>query len=207
MQYVDVPIEAELSGDIANVPTGVITGFSNLPGFPKGVISNVYNLSPTTGGKYWNVAIVGDIILVPKTTREVVSVVVTTRAGYGELFGVDIFLNDGEFTPGVEHEKDFARVAGTKNLIQALHNRIITTKRFYPYNSDYGTNLKLYIGKKGNMDWYDLIKVDIQEGVLRDVRIQGLKDFEMDIDGDMVELKFDAIPINEQSRLPINIVV
>lgn len=201
--YVDIPVVAEHFGEIGNAPTGTIIGFTAIVG-----IGSVYNISPTHGGKYWHVAITGDTIQIPKTQREVISAVVSRGISYEELFGIDITVRkDGEFDYGTEDIRDVVRVFGTKNLIQALRNRILTVKKFYPYSPTYGTNFPIYIGQKGVSRWYDLLRADIQEGVLLDPRIDELKSFKMTIDGDYVGIEFDAIPINERSSLPVNIIV
>jgi hypothetical protein len=201
--YVDVLVHSEIEGPIGNVWPGAITGFTAITG-----ISSVYNLSSIIGGKVWRLALVGETIQIPMTSKEATSAVNPTQPGYEELFGIDIWVDDsGEFDFSVDQSTDFARVFGTKNLVQALQNRIKTTKGYYPYNSEYGTNLPLYIGRKGLPNQYDMIKVDIKNGVLMDPRLSGIKSFLMTVDGDEVQMSFDAIPIGEQNLLPINIVI
>ena len=199
---VEVPIIAVHYGDIGNVASGEITGFS-LTG-----IASISNTDTTTGGKVWKVAFVGDLIQIPTTNKITTSIVVPSVLNYDSLFGVDIWINkDGELDFSVEFAKDLARVFGVENLSQALMDRIKTSKGFYPYYANYGTNLPLYIGKKGTLNWYALIKIDIKGSVMLDPRISSIKEFQMVIDGDDVEMSFDAIPINEQSSLPINLII
>jgi len=205
MPYIDVPIESELEGDIGNVAPGMITGFDTVV---FSGISKISNLSSIIGGKIYNVAKIGDIIQIPSSDSSVTSVIIGAKKSYEELFGIDILINEyGEIESSIEKITDFSRAFGVKNLVQALRNRIVTRKSFYPYHSEYGTNLPIYIGKKGTINWFDLIKVDIKDGVLLDPRIEQVKSFLMEIDGDSVLMSFDAIPINSQSSLPVNIVV
>jgi len=201
--YVDVPVVAVLSGGIGNIASGLITGFSPITGI--GRVSNMY---PTLGGRIWNVAKVGDIIQIPRTSKQNISAVIPASIDYNELFGIDIWVNEaGEFDFSVEEETDFARVFGITNLVQALSDRIKTSKGFYPYNIFYGTNLPLYVGKKSIPNWHNLIKVDIKDGVLLDPRISSIADFKMTVDGDIVEMEFDAIPINQQGQIPVSLIV
>lgn len=201
--YVDVSIKASVTGDIGNVASGNITGFTAITG-----IGSISNILPTTGGKIWKIAFVGDVIQIPETARGTFSAVVPATLNYEELFGIDICVDEnGELDSSIESEKDFARVYGVKNLVQALTNRIKTSKSYYPYHPEYGTNLPLYIGQKSISIWHNMIKVDIKDGVLLDPRISQIRQFKMVIDGDMVGMEFDAIPINEKSSLPINIII
>jgi hypothetical protein len=199
-----VPVQAVIEGPIGNVWAGAITGLSvSITG-----IGSVYNTTSITGGKIWKLAVVGDVIQIPLTTKKATSAVISTQPGYEQLFGIDIWVDDlGEFDFSVDQNTDFARVFGVDNLTQALANRIKTQKGYYPYHSDYGTNVPLYIGKKGLPYQYDLIKTDVRNGVLLDKRISEIKSFLLTVDGDEISIDFDAIPIGEQNLIPVNIVV
>jgi len=201
--YIDVPIIASLPGSIGNVASGLITGFLALSGITK-----VYNDHPTLGGKLWKVAKIGEVIQIPGISKQSTSAVIPLTINYDELFGIDIWVNEfGEFDSSVENDMDFARVFGVSNLVQALGNRIKTGKGFYPYNFSYGTNLPKYIGKKSISNWHNLIKVDIKGGVLLDPRVSSVKSFLMEVDGDIIEMSFDVIPINQQSQIPVSLIV
>lgn len=200
-ESINAPIEAEIAGNIGNVSPGFITGFIAISG-----IDSITNLLATRGGKVWRIAEPGDIIFIPKTERETISAVISAKKDYNELFGMDISLNSrGEIVSGIE--QDVPRVAGVRNLVQALRNRIATSKGFYPYHSIYGTNLPIYIGRKGVLNTFNLIKIDIIDSVLNDARISEVKRFLMDIDGQTVAINFDAVVVEDQSILPVNIVV
>jgi len=201
--YVDVPIRASLTGDIGSVASGIITGFTAITG-----VNKVSNISPTAGGKIWKIVFVGDVIQIPETAQVATSAIIPATPDYEQLFGIDIWIDeDGELESSIESDKDFARVFGSDNLVQALKNRIKTSKSYYPYHPEYGTNLPLYIGQKNISTWQNIIKVDIKGGVLLDPRIFQIKEFKMEIDGDKAGMEFDAIPISDQPSLPINIVI
>ena len=206
--YIDVPVECERLGEIGNVSAGRITGFVPLDLPEPTSIDRISNVVSTQGGKTWNVMKPGDIILIPKDVTNVVSVVIGAKKSYEELFGVDIKLNRyGELEGSNETNKDLGRVSGVGNLVQALKNRIATEKRFYVYHAEYGTNLPFYIGKKNNPHWADLVKVDIRSACLLDPRIDSISRFLMRIDGDVIGIDMDAVPINEHTSLPINLIV
>jgi phage baseplate assembly protein W len=203
--YIDILVKAEDDGDIGNVQAGAIIGFDSTA-LPH--VSNVYNLSGISGGKDWGVAIVGEVIQIPQTTRAAVSAVVPTQPGFMELFGIDIWVNDqGEFDTSVDQNVDFARVFGVTNLEQALEDRLKTGIGYYPYHSDYGSNLPYYIGKPGLPNQYDLIKTNTMGVVSRDPRISSIRSFLLNVDGDAVSVSFDAIPIGSQNSIPISLVV
>lgn len=203
-EYVDVPVRAVLSGEIGNVGVGSIVGIdSDL----TGKITKISNISNTSGGKNWKVAKPGDIIMVPKTESMTVSTVVNAKKDYEALFGIDLYIKDGELDSSSEQGLDLKRTFGIHNLVQALGNRIVTNKRFYTYHPEYGTYLYAYIGKKSSKTWQDVIKVDIKDACLLDPRIASIKSFLMEISGDMIGLSFDAIPVNQSSSVPVSLVV
>jgi hypothetical protein len=212
--YVDIPVIAEEAGSIGNVASGIITGgfgtdkTQELWGEPIPGISGVSNVEPTFGGKTWRVAFPGDIIQIPQTSKATSSVVIPSTINYEELLGIDIWVDaNGEWDSSVEGAKDLARVMGIHNLVQAIKNRIYTTKGFYPYHAEYGTNLPFYIGKKGITNNYGLIKFDILGEVLLDPRIKSIEGFQMKIYGDTVGMEFDAIPIGEMPSIPLNVII
>ena len=175
--------------------------------YSKG-IAKVSNINGCTGGKIWKVMMPGDIILIPKTEGMTNNIISGATKDYEALFGIDIALTeDGELDVANETLNDLKRVYGVKNLVQALKNRIETQKRYYIYHPEYGTDLPYYIGRKNITHWQDLVKVDLKEGVLLDPRISEIKQFLMTIDGDEIKLDFDAIPINQHTSLPIDLIV
>jgi len=202
--YVDVPVEAVLAGAIGNVAPKVITGFNILTGITK-----VENISPTLGGKIWKIALPGDIIFIPQTERESFSTVVApTVTDYDQLFGVDIGLTLlGEFDSGTGISKDLSMVNGVRNLVQALRSRMSTSKAYYPYSPNYGSNIPLYVGKRGLYNWYDRIKVEASSNILDDTRIRNIKNLTLSVTGDAVSVDFDAETIAEQSSLLMNVVI
>ena len=200
----EVGIEAVMAGTIGNVRAGLITGFEPLSG-----VSRVYNSQPTTGGKIWNVVKIGDVLMIPQTEGELpIAVMSSEETSYEQLFGADIkVLPNGELDY-VERGglKDLAVVSGVKNLVQALGIRINTDKGFYPYHRLYGTNLPYYIGRKGEA-YYELIKVDLKDNVLMDLRVDRILSFKMDVKGDIVRLEMNVIPKNEKAPLSVNLVI
>ena len=207
--YVDVSIEAVATGEIGNVGPGRIVGFSpnELPSWPAMSISKISNITSTLGGKTWRVIKPGGVLQIPRTSTDVVSTVVGAEIGYEALFGIDIAVNKyGEFGSDKQVDQDIQRVFGVKNLGQALLNRIGTTKKFYYYHPEYGTNLPYYIGRKNNPHWQDLVRLDIRSACLLDPRIETIRSFRMAVDGDTILLVVNAIPINQQTPLLINLV-
>jgi hypothetical protein len=171
-------------------------------------ISSIQNLTSTNGGKIWAVLQPGDLIQIPGTTSVAASLVVGAKKTYDELFGIDLFINtNGELEFGSEGNPDFRRVSGIENLVQALKNRVGTTLKFYVYHPDYGSNLPFYIGRKNDPFWDDLVRVDIRRVCLTDPRISDIESFFMTIDGDTIFVSLDAIPINENSALPVNLII
>jgi phage baseplate assembly protein W len=171
-------------------------------------ISSISNTLSTNGGKIWAVLQPGDLIQIPGTTSGAASLVVGAKKTYDELFGIDLFINaDGELEFGSEGNPDFRRVSGVDNLVQAIKNRVGTTLKFYVYHPDYGSNLPFYIGRKNDPFWDDLVRVDIRRVCLTDPRISDIESFFMTIDGDTIFISLDAIPINENSALPLNLVI
>jgi hypothetical protein len=204
--YIDVPVQAEVEGDIGNVWGGLITGYDTSV-FDSTKISRVSNISAITGGKIWNIAIVGDAIQIPQTTRTAISAVVPSTEGYTALFGIDIWLNDGEFDTSVDQSVDFARVFGVDNLVQALEDRLVTQSGYYPYHSTYGSGIPFYIGKPGLPHQYDLIKTEAMNTALLDPRISSISSFLLQITGDVVSVSFNAIPIGQQNFIPLTVVI
>jgi hypothetical protein len=171
-------------------------------------IAKVSNVNGLVGGKIWKVKHPGDIILIPRTEGSVDNVVYGAKKDYDAMFGIDIAIgDDGEFDVANETLNDLKRVYGVKNLVQALRNRIQTQKRYYFYHPEYGTDLPYYIGRKNITHWQDLVKVDIKGGVQLDPRIAEVKQFKMTIDGQRISMNFDAIPINQHSSLPLNMII
>ncbi len=171
-------------------------------------IVKVSNVSGFAGGKIWKVMHPGDVILIPRTEGSVANVVYGAKKDYDAMFGIDIAVGaDGEFDVANETLNDLKRVYGVKNLVQALRNRIQTQRRYYSYHPEYGTDLPYYIGRKNITHWQDLVKVDIKGGVQLDPRIAEVKQFKMIIDGQRISMNFDAIPINQHTSLPLNLII
>jgi len=201
--YIDVPVQAVKPGEIGNVAPSQITGFTAITGILK-----VSNVDGVTGGKIWRVMKPGDVILIPKTSTTSTSIISGATKDYDAMFGIDIALTkDGEFDVANETLNDLKRVYGVKNLVQALKDRILTQKRYYIYHPEYGCDLPYYMGRKNITHWQDLVKVDIKGGVLLDPRISEIKQFKMEIDGDTISMDFDAIPINQNAPLPLNLII
>jgi hypothetical protein len=200
--FVDISVEAVRAGDIGNVGTGRISGFAPISG-----IDRIFNTISTFGGKIWKVVKPGDIIMIPKTSSETVSVVVGSKS-YEDLFGIDLAIDKyGELGYGQEAVKDFKMVVGTTNLVQALRNRINTEKRFYIYHIEYGSNLPYYIGRKNDPYWVNLVRQEVKSVCLRDPRISTVNNFSMVVQGDVIAIKLNAIPINEHTALPVTLIV
>lgn len=203
-EYIDVSVQARLPGDIGNVAPNTITGIDVL----TGSIENINNLSPTLGGNIWKVAIPGDIIFIPSVVGQKMPAIASSGKGYAELFGIDIKLNaSGEIDTGAEQASDFSRVAGVPNLSQALSNRLKTGRGYYPYNPTYGSQLSLYIGRKGTYNWFTRVEKEIVFTMLDDKRIRNVRNLTLTIEGDSITGDFNAVTIAEQGNLPINVVV
>ena len=203
-QYVDVSVIAIKPGDIGNVAPRTITG---LDGFTATIGSSL-NILPTAGGKAWKVKKPGEVILIPKTENQALSTIVGAKPTQEELYGVDIYISsNGDFEESSEGSVDLKRVSGGKNLVQALRGRLNTTKGFYPYHPEYGSNLPYYIGQKNDPKRQDLVRVDVKETCLLDSRIEQLQSFLMVVDGDYVWISFDAIPIEDNTPLKVNLIV
>jgi len=170
-------------------------------------IQKIDNLDAMSGGKIWHIVKPGDVIFIPKTETELTNTIMRSTPTYEELFGYDIKLIDGELDENLGQYKDFQLISGTKNLVQALSNRILTEREFYYYHPEYGTNLPYYIGQKNEPRWQDLVKVDIQQACLLDPRIDSLEKFNMEIVGDTIDIEFNAIPINESTGLKVNLII
>ncbi len=171
-------------------------------------IASVNNLSPTLGGMVQKIAIAGDVIFIPQAAGQRVSTVSSSGSTYDELFGIDIQLNtSGEIDSGVAQAADLSRTDGVSNLAQALRNRLKTSKAYYPYNPAYGSNLPLYIGRRGTYNWYSRLEKEIIDTMLDDNRLKDVKGFKMIINGDLVVIDFNAETIAEQTNLPVNVVV
>lgn len=203
---VDVRIEATISGDIGNLAAELITGCDTILVGGISAIDRVTNNQPTGGGKIWRVVEPGDVIQIPKTETDVTSIVVSDKSSYEELFGIDILVDDdGEFAKG--SEGDIGRVFGTKNLVQALRNRIYTNIGYYPYYPEYGCGIDHFIGQKMTDYEVSWIKALIIKACVSDPRIKSLKDFLMEASGDSISVNFDAIPIDEQIGIPVNLII
>jgi hypothetical protein len=98
-------------------------------------------------------------------------------------------------------------VNGVRNLVQALRSRMSTSKAYYPYSPNYGSNIPLYVGKRGLYNWYDRIKVEASSNILDDTRIRNIKNLTLSVTGDAVSVDFDAETIAEQSSLLMNVVI
>lgn len=170
-------------------------------------VQRINNLNSMQGGRIWHVSKPGDVIFIPKTETEITNTIISSTPTYDELFGYDIKLHDGEIQADVGQYKDFLLVSGTKNLVQALSNRINTEREFYFYHPEYGTNLPYYIGQKNEARWQDLVKVDIRQACLLDPRIDSLEKFLMQVSGDTIDIEFNAIPINESTGLKVNLII
>jgi hypothetical protein len=171
-------------------------------------IGSVNNLSPTLGGMIQKIALAGDIIFIPQAAGQKVSTVSSSGSTYEEIFGIDIQLNaDGEIEAGVALAADLSRVDGVSNLAQALRNRLRTSRAYYPYNPLYGSNLPLYIGRRGTYNWYTRLEMEIIDTMLDDNRLRDVTGFKMIINGDLVVIDFNAVTIAEQTNLPVNVVI
>lgn len=212
VSYIDIPIVATSSGEIGNVGPGKITGFTSMTGMGSAgtvvnAISKISNITATTGGKIWNVKSPGDIIQIPTTESETVSLVSGRQESYEELFGVDILLKDGEFAASSDQNSDLDKAYGIDNLVQALNNRLNTRRRFYAYHSEYGSDIPYYIGQKNDVHYQDLTELDIKQVCLLDPRIEAIKKFSMEVDGDKISIELDALPINETTSLSLNLII
>ena len=202
--FVDAPVVCERTGEIGNVAPRLITGLDGYSGKIKSIV-NVYS---TAGGKTWKVKKTGEVLFIPQSNTSETSVIIGAGPKYEELFGVDVLINkDGEWEASTEESLDLKTVSGTKNLVQALNNRISTRRGFYPYHDEYGSNLPLYIGQKNDPKRQDLVRVDIKETALLDPRISELSAFNMILTGDLIFIEFDAIPIDDNTPLKVNLIV
>lgn len=201
--YKDVPVRSILAGAIGNVAPNRITGFNPIAG-----INRVSNVSGTTNGKSWRVMKPGDVLQIPTSETTASSPIVGTGKSYEELFGVDLALNaEGELEAGTEGEPDIKRVFGIDNLVQALENRLRTDRGFYVYHTEYGSDLPDYIGKKNIPYWQDVVTMDIKNVCLVDPRIENIKEFLMEVDGDTITIDLDATPINKNTAISLNLIV
>jgi hypothetical protein len=208
--YVDVPVVATKPGPVSNVAPRVITSLNGTTSTAPldDYFESIVNVLPCGGGKFWKVVKPGDTIFIPRTEPAAAySTVLGVEAKYEQLFGVDIYIKDGEFAASAEGSVDLKRVAGSENLVQALTNRLNTRKPFYPYHDEYGSNLPLYIGEKNDPKRQDLIRVDCKETCLLDPRISELQSFKMVVDGDLVWVEFDALPIEDNTPLKVNLIL
>jgi phage baseplate assembly protein W len=137
------------------------------------------------------VLLTGSQILVPAPSAA------ATTTDPNEVYGTDIALTNGLL--GGTSTGDFATVTGRANLRQALKNRVETQQGELVYHARYGSLLKTLIGKV-SVPAQQLLAASTAKGaVLADPRIASVDKAIATVNGDVVNVNIEAIPVVGQS--------
>lgn len=135
------------------------------------------------------VVLTGTQILVPAP-----SPVVTTTTDPDAVFEQDIRLaSDGEL---LVDGGDFAVIAGTANLVQAVRNRVQTDRGDLIYHPEYGSNIRRITGTVNGPTAGLLASQYAKSAVQADPRINRITRAEASVDGDVVSVTVEAEAIS-----------
>jgi len=110
------------------------------------------------------------------------------------IFEVDVALDvNGLLQPDVNG--DFAVVAGTENLKQALSNRITTDAGELIYHGEYGTLVRQLLGAMNGPNAGLLAAAYDTSAVLLDPRVLSVRSSVVNIVGDNIDVALEVIPI------------
>lgn len=144
---------------------------------------------------------IGDPLLIPTTVLQQKGFVVDTPLTDVDRYGTDLVLDpDGNLQI---FEGDFETLTGQPNLVQAIKNKFKVTRGALVHHPSYGTGLKAFIGKVNRAYIDFLVITDAKQTVLSDPRISSLEDVAAFVNGDTVDLSFNAQASNGRLLFPV----
>lgn len=159
------------------------------------------------------VATRGEKILIPSGVSQL-SVI---RRGRNEdienlVFGRDLSVIDSYEAASLESAVellpdeygDLKTADGINNLSQSLLMRLGTPKGSIPLHPDFGSNVTRYIGKKMNADTLTKIRLEIQETILSDDRVQGVGSVRAQFEDGVLRVTAQVKPIDPYGIFALN---
>lgn len=157
--------------------------------YPNNLVYPYITDDPNEAGP--GVLLTGSQILIPAPTA------VATTTDPDQVFGTDIGLTNGLITG--TPSGDVAVVNGRDNLRQALKNRVETQQGDLIFHPLYGSLLKSLIGRVSVPATRLLAASTAKGAVLADPRIARVSQAVAQVNGDVVNVSIEAIPIAGQS--------
>jgi phage baseplate assembly protein W len=157
--------------------------------YPNNLVYPYLTDDPNQAGP--GVLLTGAQILIPAPTA------VASTTDPSQVFGTDIALTNGLLA--ANSNGDFASVTGRANLRQALKNRIETQQGDLMFHPRYGSLLKTLIGRVSTSASRLLAASTAKGAVLADPRIASVSQAVATVNGDVLEVSVEAIPVAGQS--------
>lgn len=124
-----------------------------------------------------------------------------------EFWGTDIRLFNRDLR--VSPSGDIELVTELDNIAQALRHRLTTEKGFLPYDSEYGLDLSLFIGRKNLVEKQELLKFAIVDAIKKEPRIQTINEIKITQDANnptRLYANVTVTPITSQETVSLNLV-
>jgi len=123
------------------------------------------------------------------------------------IWGQDILLNEGDFVPS--STGDLSLVSSISNVKQAIVNRLKTEVGSLPYDTTYGLDLSLLIGRKHTLEREEFLRTAIVETLKQEPRIRAISQVQVLSDKnrpDVIYVSIVVIPTSTQTPLVLNLV-
>lgn len=134
------------------------------------------------------VVLTGDTILIPAPQENA-----ALTEDPDEVFGADILLNNGRLDL---EGGDFKVSTGLGNLIQQIRHRLSTEKQALMFHPRYGCYTHLLRGRGNGPILSQLAAFYVRSALLEDPRISEVPRCETSVDGDVLRINADAIPVS-----------
>lgn len=164
-----------------------------------------------------NVACIGSVLYIPTYDYAVspkideISQSIIEEQAYGCDLDVYTAVDDNGKLKNLETkgecaalDNDLRLVRGIKNLSQSLQIRLSTLKGSLMLHPDYGSNLVNMCGLKGTTENLTKMMLETQECLLKDFRVNGIKDLKLDKNERQVVIECMIIPIPPYPQFPFN---
>jgi phage baseplate assembly protein W len=102
-----------------------------------------------------------------------------------DIYGTDMRLDERGLL-AVTGEGDWGTVTGTRNLVQALSNRIETDPGELKWHPTYGCKVRRLIGRRANPGNNLLAAFELRRALTADPRVETAKDVTAEIRGDRI---------------------
>lgn len=123
------------------------------------------------------------------------------------IYGVDIKIENGDLV--INSSGDFDYVDGLDCVSQAITNKLYTEKGELLYNDIYGLAMSKFIGLKNTPKQQEYMKLQIQECLRQDPRIETIDYIRLFPRNDnpyVIDINIQCKPILSENRININLV-